>query len=383
MTSDFLKMTVSEILNIYRQKYYEETGQTLRIGSDDMTTASIHAYVYGVLLNAINYAFQNSVLSGASGEWLDAIGETWNVARPSATKASAMFNIKSQFPLTLQIGALRVSDNAGHIFSNSVEFSVTPGDVGAYVSCEAEQPGSDYNNIPIGEVNVLIEPEGLGVYSAENTTITGGGVDEADDTAKGDEIYRRYIKIQRKTPLVGASTASYLAKVWNVEGNRIFDACVLEAGDADYIPGKVKIRLISRNSEYSSDVVERVKAACSAADFRAIGDLVEVSEASQMIYNPWSSGFRIIYPMKFKTIAESHLNRVVAEYKVWLMQGFNRPFSESELIKRLTTIDENGVYALEANIARNDPNPLRYDAEKGKIINITSLTQFYYTITYM
>ena len=158
---------------------------------------------------------------------------------------------------------------------------------------------------------------------------------------------------------------------------------MLEAGDVDYTPGKVKIRLISKNSEYSADVVERVKAACSAADFRAIGDLVEVSEASQMIYNPWSSGFRIIYPMKFKTIAESHLNRVVADYKSYLMQGFNRPFSEAELIKRLTTIDENGVYALEANIARNDPNPLRYDAEKGKIINITSLTQFYYTITYM
>jgi uncharacterized phage protein gp47/JayE len=383
MASDFLKMTVSEILNIYRQKYYEETGQTLRIGSDDMTTASIHAYVYGVLSNAINYAFQNSVLSGASGEWLDAIGETWNVARPSATKASAMFNIKSQFPLTLQTGALRISDNAGHVFINSAEFVVNPGDVGAFVSCEAENAGSDYNNIAIGEVNVLVAPEGIGIYSAENTTLTGGGADEADDTAKGDEIYREYIKIQRKTPLVGASTASYLAKVWNVEGNRIFDACVLEAGDVDYTPGKVKIRLISRNSEYSSDVVERVKMACSASDFRAIGDLVEVSEASQIIYNPWSSGFRIIYPMKFKTIAESHLNRVVDEYRAYLMQGFNRPFSEAELIKRLTTIDENGVYALEANIARNDPNPLRYDAEKGKIINITSLTQFYYTITYM
>lgn len=383
MASDFLKMTVGEILNLYRQKYYEETGQPLRLGSDDMTSASIHAYVYGVLKNAINYAFQNSVLSGASGEWLDAIGETWNVARPEATKASAMFNIKSQFPLTLQIGALRVSDNAGHIFSNSVEFSMTPGDVGAYVSCEAEQPGSDYNNIPIGEVNVLIEPEGLGIYSAENTTLTGGGVDEADDTAKGDEIYREYIKIQRKTPLVGASSASYLAKVWSVEGNRIFDACVLEAGDVDYTPGKVKIRLISKNSEYSADVVERVKAACSASDFRAIGDLVEVSEASQMIYNPWSSGFRLIYPMKFKTIAESHLNRVVDEYRAYLMQGFNRPFSEAEIIKRLTTPDDEGVYALEANIARNDPNPLRFEADKSKIINISSLTQFYYTISYV
>lgn len=382
MASDFLSMTVGEVLNLYKEKYYEQTGQPLRLGSEDLAAASVHTYVYGVLMNAINYAFQNSVLSGASGEWLDAIGETWNVSRPAATKASVMMHIKSLQAVTLAAGSLRVADAAGHIFTNKEAVSLVVGDVGAYASCAAENTGSDYNDIEIDAINILVEPENIGIYSVGNTTVSGGGLDEASDDEEGDEIYREYIRTQRKTPLVGASSASYLAKVWATEPNRIYDAYVIQSGDSDYTAGKVKIRVIPRNSDYMADVLVNLQEACAASDFRAIGDLVEVSTASETSLNPWLAGFRVVYPLKFKGLAETHLNNVVSEYQTYLKQGFNRPFSEAELVKRLTTIDEDGVYALEANIASGDPNPLRVVPNAGYVLLLANLTAFYYSISY-
>ena len=79
---DLLQLDVQGIMNLFRDAYYNAYGETMRIGSVEFQTASIFSYAVAVLINSMNDASKQRWLATATGEYLDAIAETYGLVRP-------------------------------------------------------------------------------------------------------------------------------------------------------------------------------------------------------------------------------------------------------------------------------------------------------------
>jgi len=342
---NLINYSTNELLQLYKDSFFTEYGTPMLIGSDDFTSAAVQSYVLGVLVNALNQANNQRFLETATGTWLDAIAGVNGLSRPSAKPASAAFlvNVVSQ-GITIPAQALKVT-NGDLVFQNTepVYMDVISKNILLYCT----EAGTKGNGYPINTFNE-IQAGGAYVSSAHNTSATGGGFDGFPYDEEGDNGFREYIKNTRSAYVCGGSAPAYRAKALE-QDTRIIDVYVAKDGDAVYEKGKAKIYTLYDFDEvnsYARNLInDKVYQACSADDFRPIGDYVEVKTASQRLLQ-LSSSFKVKYPLAFRDVCIEHLNGILRDYRKFLYSGFKRPFSESELAKRLITPDDSGVYAL-------------------------------------
>ena len=346
MDLKFTEYTVESLFELFKQAYYSAFNEPLTIGSDEFSVASVFAYCLSVLCNSMNTANGQRFIDTATGVFLDAIAETAGLSRPGPSKASALFYLEKPdagYVTGIPVGGVSVSDDTGHTFTNIEEIPYPPdgNSVSALLYCT--ETGSKYNNIPESSITNIADQ--TYVAMAYNTTATSGGDDGCPYTEAGDQAFRDYIKLNRSGYIVGGSAVAYRAKAMDTD-NRICDAYVLKDGDAGFVQGKVQIKLaFSWGFDISlrDPICEKVLAACSASDFRPIGDLVEVSEAGSESYIP---GALVRYPLKFQNSAVAHYKAVMSQYRKELTEKFDMAYNESELARRFIEPDENGVYAL-------------------------------------
>lgn len=345
MSLELLDYTSEGILQLFRDEFYKQYGKPLIIGQDEFTNSAVFTYVLTILVNAINHASDMRFIDTATGLYLDAIAAVNGLSRPNAQPASAVFDWAPKTQNAVyQPGFIQVSDGNGHLFKNTQILSSNQSLCILY----AENTGTDYNGIPIDSINIMEGQTAQVLDSIRNITVTDGADNGYQYTPDGDAKFREYIKTQRSAYIVGGTAPAYRAKAMGVD-NRILDAYVFKDGDLDFERGKVKVALLFDREQVGSYVrnaiVGQVQVILRADDFRPVGDYVEVSEAvhSQLdIDDDW----HIVYPLKFKGLCLDHIYKVLSGYRAYLANGFNRPFSESELAKRFITPDENGVYAL-------------------------------------
>jgi hypothetical protein len=276
------------------------------------------------------------------------------------------------------VGTLKVSDEAGHVFENAERFLAPErGRVGTKsVRFRAIEVGTDYNNIPAGEVKKIITPL-PGVIIAHSTTMTGGGTDPMTD----DDTFRAWLKNEIES-FAGAGTAeAYRGKAMNVD-SRIIDVQVLEQGMKGYEKGKVQIYVLA-DAEDVNEIVAYVQEACSDRAFRPVGDFVITRPAVSCHVSPVGV-FHVTYPMRFQTVAIDRTSRIIGEYREYLSQKINRPFVYGELVQRLLATDSDGVYAQEAvvmGLSEENNHPI-YPSEVGGYIALGAVAlQFHYVET--
>ncbi len=354
---DFINYTTESIFELLKEKYYEQLGEPMQIGSDEFSCASVFSYCLAVMTTAINTAAKSRFIDGASGEALDGIAESFGLTRSNKEyPARAVFRI-TRNPVystgTYQYapGTLSVKTDDGIEFTNKTRFVTDPSDIGAVVELVlyCTENGSKHNNIATGAVCVIEEG---GIFSSiSNYEMTYGGFDGYPYTEEGDEAFRELIKSQLKQPVVGGSAPAYEAKARQADP-LVKDVVCLKDGDEGFVKGVVKLYVLCDDryrlsAEYPGGIIAKVQDACSDVNFRAIGDTVVAD-----LYNQNGIGLsgylRIKYPERFRANAEAHYNRTMNEYRSWLMDKFRRPYNESELVKRFITPDSDGVFAISA-----------------------------------
>ena len=366
MTTNLLSYTPSELLDLFKSSFYTEHGTPMIIGSDDFTASATFTYVMSVLVNAINVAGDQRFIESATGEFLDAIAGSLGLSRPAAARARAVFHLTPTSTGTLSADGLQVSDASGHVFSNPERVTVSSGvEVDVLLYCT--EAGSAGNGIAIGAIDNIIAGSNQ-LSAATNTTMSGGGDDGYPYTAAGDQAFREYLLNRRGYFPVGGSAPAYKSKCLEIGDKRLLDVHVLQDGETGFVQGKVKIYTLWDLSTLSSLAArllnEKILALCTAADFKPIGDYVEIALADA--YNTSLGAYWIVkYRLRDKDVAEAHMRKVFDDYATYLARGFNRPFSEAELVKRFCTPDENGVAALgfditDASAKYQMPAPGRY-----------------------
>lgn len=340
---DLLKLDIQGIMNLFRDSYYNVHGETMRIGSVEFQTASIFSYAVAVLINSMNDASKQRWLATATGEYLDAIAETYGLARPDGYHATAKVHVvarNSGDTMTIPEGKIVISDQEGkYRFANAFEFQMSNS---ADTVFRAVDAGSEYNGIPVGKLNKVVSGTAY-TTSCRNITETSGGTDPMTD----DEVFRAWLKNEIRT-LAGAGTyLAYEARAKNAD-NRIVDVHVVQQGEDGYEKGKVQI-IVLPSFDYDdwASIRDVVQNACADPSFRPVGDFVQTRVVQTW---DWVCPYicKVSYPARFEPLAKERNNRIKDEYNDYLRQKIGRAFSYADFCARLCEKDADGVYALDA-----------------------------------
>lgn len=366
---DLLKLDVQSIMTLFRDAYYDAYGETMRIGSVEFQTASIFSYAVAVLINSMNDASKQRWLATATGEYLDAIAETYGLARPEGYHATVEVQVVARNPgdtLTIPEGKIVISDQDGkYKFANAFEFQMSDS---TYTVFRAVGAGSEYNGIPEGKLDTIVSGSAY-ITSCRNNTETSGGTDPMTD----DEVFRAWLKNEIRT-LAGAGTyLAYEARAKNAD-SRIVDVHVVQQGEDGYEKGKVQIIVLPQYDAFDwASIRDIVQNACADTSFRPVGDFVETRIADTQ---EWDCPYicKVSYPSRFEPLAHERNNRIKDEYNAYLRQKIGRAFSYADFCARLLEKDVDGVYALDAAFysahGKNFFNPLPYKPASDAVLSV-------------
>lgn len=349
--AEFIPYTTEQLLDLFKAAYFEITGQTLTIGSDEFAFSSAAAYVLRVFEQSLQHGADQININTASGAALDALATSFGISRPSPQKAR----------IAVRLTTLRATST---FFLSTTPFA-SGGGVDWYLKTDlrfnfnnsqtydfliyAEEAGSSHNG-----VSGITFNETSDFYTLEQKTVSSGGTDSIDAyTPENDDIFREYIKTQLKALSVG--TASYYEQQ-ALKGNDdiIWSAYCLRDGDEGFEPGKVKINL-SFNPQISSTVfqnafINELNEYLNSDDVKCVTDFVQ---AQIIDYTPYPyESMNVCYKRRFSAIstnnlsfAEIHFGKCILKYNNYLRKHINAPFLLSELSEIFCTPDEEGVYA--------------------------------------
>lgn len=348
--ADLIPYTTEQILDLFKSAYYEQTGETLRIGSDEFAFSTVASYVLRVFEQAIQHGAEAVSINTATGQALDNIAASFGITRPDATPSRMAIALENetQNPIVCDIGQIVAYTNQGVTFSNTVPITLPQTGDTVYVFLYCDEAGSKYNGIAASDLDF---PSGALLIAS---AISKGGTDSLRDyTPENDEAFRAYVLEAVKALSVG--TAPY----YEYEAKKGYDGILadvycLRDGDTGFEPGKVNIKTLFlpaiQSAVYKNTTNETIREYLSSDSVKCVTDYVEIAEGEAEYLNV--IGIVIYYEKRFQaltsdsiTLAQAHFERVFAEYREKLLTHFNKPYIEAELEAMLCKPDENGVYA--------------------------------------
>ena len=338
---DFINdITTESVFELIKQYYRETTGKELQIGSDEFAISAVIAYIFGVLVQKFNVQAKQRYLSTATGEYLNALGETFDIPRPAPVHAACYMHVEVSETVTLGCGQFIVSDESRIKFTPAETVTLTENTSNILFVGYDNEHILDENNIEIGALCNIETPLG-GVVSASNSTVTGGAKDEFPDTDEGDELYRQYIIAKRSAVSCGGPAASYEQRAKEADG-RILDVYCVRYTDSQWEAGKAKVYILVNlgSPEDEAEVVERVRLALTDASWKPVCDTVQVMPANRRMISPV---FTVGLSAANAVAGRAKFEKDVREYCDYLTTHLGEAFSLSELCRRAQTPDENGV----------------------------------------
>lgn len=341
MSLNLYNLDINSILEFFRTAYFDQYGETLRIGSDEFNAASVFTYALSVLINNLNSSAKQRWIETATGEYLDAIAATYGLSRPSGYQATTTVRLTpTAYPMIIPPESVTISDSSGkYLFTNPFEIQLFGQGTGIFRAVNA---GSDYNGIPAGGLNTIAEGS-VYVSAAINTVPTSGGANSMDGD---DEAFRAWLKTEIQSFSGAGTYLAYEARARNTD-IRVKDVKVIQQGDALYQKGKVQIIVLPDASTPDPDtVIQLVQESCSDRSFRPVGDFVETQKAIQF-NKVMTAVCHVTYPERFAPLVDARNARILQEYNAYLGEKIARPIVYEEIASRLCAIDNDGVYALD------------------------------------
>ncbi len=236
--------------------------------------------------NTANEQFKQRFMQYASGEVLDAHGESEGCIRLVKQKARAMqrfsLSAEQRMNVVIPVGTKVTADSQKYF--QTVEVAVIEaGRLSVDTIVEAVEGGADYNGYAIDQLNLLVD---LIPYVAKVTNLEatyGGDNGEPypeEDNGEGDKSYRERIKlVQSSKSTAGAeSTYEYYAKS--------ADASIADVNITSPNPCEINILVLCKDGKIpDEELLSKVEAAVTAKEVRPLGDRVTVSGVEPVQYD--------------------------------------------------------------------------------------------------
>lgn len=212
---DFVQTDTQSIYNAILDSLMDAVNEPLYPGDERRIYAEALIMVLVAVYNDLNDTAKQRTLRHARGYVLDAIGERTNTARlePSAAYDTFRFTVSAAQSSNIVIPAgTRITPDGEIYFATQAAAVLQAGEIYVDVLAVCSTPGSDYNGLKAGAVNVLVDAIPF-IASASNLNGTSGGDDGEpypwEDDGGGDDRYRERIRLAPSTYSVAGPAAAY------------------------------------------------------------------------------------------------------------------------------------------------------------------------------
>ena len=161
--------------------------------------------LFVAMYNALNDAARQAALRYARGEVLDALGERVGVERMSPTEAKTVLRFSMNSAITENViipAGTRATCDSARYFATTRTVTIEAGELSVEVDAISEGGGTEYNDIAVGSINVLVDMIAF-VDNVSNITITYGGADDEDDESLRERIRTAPSKLSTAGPVNG------------------------------------------------------------------------------------------------------------------------------------------------------------------------------------
>lgn len=329
---DFINESFREIESRLITSWEQLAGRSMLPASPERVFVAWMAAAIAHYLEKVNNAANQNTLSGATGEYLDALSELYgDIPRPQAKPALArmVFYLEDAAAnnVTVPQGTLVSTADGAVVFATNYPATISAGETESnvvFAACIEDGPVG--NGYAAGQINRLYGGFS-GVDGCRNIDETFDGAD-----VMSDEDYRALIKERMAVySTAGARRAyEYIAKQTN---ERITEVCVVQPEDA---PGHVVIyALCDDGTPATSDMMAAILAACSADTVRPLTDVVEVDSADAATYSITFTYYIRSDVTQSADEVEAAVSETVNDFIKWQAAKFGRDLNPSVLTEML------------------------------------------------
>ena len=277
MELEFVNTDSSEIYDTIITELENGVAEPLYPGDERRIFGEAMVPLFVALYSSVNDACRQKMLRYARGEVLDAIGENRGLTRdmPEQAKTTLRFSLTNAISSNITIPAgTKVTSDFERYFSTDITVVLAAGSAHVDVPATAVEGGVNYNNIPAGAINIMVDLLAY-IDFVENLTPTAGGNNEESDEAFRERIRNATNKITTAGP-----SASY--KYWAMQADPTVADAVVESPEAC----EVVITPILYGGEIpGADILEKVERAVTAPDVRPLTDKVTVQPPTTTEYD--------------------------------------------------------------------------------------------------
>ena len=296
--------------------------------------------------NTANEQFKQRFLQYASGEVLDAHGESEGCIRLEKQKAKAMqrFSLSAAQRTNVVIPAgTKVTADSVKYFETVEVAVIEAGKTYVDTIVEAVEGGADYNGYAINQLNLLVD---LIPYISKVTNLeaTSGGDNgepyPEEDGGAGDEKYRERIKLVQSTKsTAGAETTyEYYAKS--------ADASIEDVKVTSPSPCNINILVLCKDGKVpDEELLAKVKAAVTAKEVRPLGDRVTVSGVEPVTYDIAFVYYMPVAEESSVVEAVEGENGAIQKYIAWQCEKIGRAINPDRLRSEILKSDTKPVGA--------------------------------------
>ena len=341
-------ISTDSVFELIKQYYRDEQGKEIQIGSDEFAMASMMAYVCGVLVQKFNAQARQRYLATATGEYLNALGETFDIERPEPTHAVCQVTVTASsgrsYDISAPAGTFFISDNNGVKFTNLEDITIPRSNITqtfTFIGVEDKSNVLAENNLDIGTITTILTPVS-GILSVSNSTVPVGAADAFPDTDECDDAYRQYIIQKRSGVSTGGPAPAYEMRTKETNAE-VLDAYCARHDDAVFEEGVAKVYVLLNPDLPASSktaVKNAIVAHLNEPDWKPVCDTVDILEPPQAGYEVCIYvGLRSKYAISGKVKVQADIDAYVKQLNTKLGQCF----SVSELARLCQTPDANGV----------------------------------------
>lgn len=306
--------------------YEAFTGQTLAIGDPRRQFLLWMAEKFIQLSVAHNQGDQQTLLSYAQGEHLEAIGSLFQTNRLPASKAQTTirFTLSQAVANAYTIPQGFAVTNGIVTFEINEELTIAPGETVGEVMASCTESGTVGNDYLEGQISTIVNPMTF-LASAVNISATSGGAD-----AESDEDLAERIRLAPNSFSVAGPERAYVFHAYSVSSS-IIDVAVTSP-----TPGVVNISpLIEGGTLPSEEMLAQVEAYLNSDTIRPLTDEVHAIAPTpvefEIVVDYWVSEED---KNKLATIQKA-VTDAAESYRLWQQTKIGRDISPARLIHDL------------------------------------------------
>ena len=308
-----------EIFHLYEQT----TGRALAQGDPVRLFLLTMTALVVQLKNANNQAAQQNLLTYAQGQYLDALGNIFQVTRLPASNAvtTLQFQLSQSLANAYTIPKGFLVTNGIVTFATDEELVIAPSELAGVVTASCTVSGAAGNGYLPGQISTIVNPMTF-LASAENTSKTTGGSDEEADPELAERI-----RLAPNSFSVAGPERAYVFHTYSVS-SAIIDVAVVSP-----TPGIVHvIPLIEDGTLPSEEILLNIETYLNAESIRPLTDEVHavspVAREFEINIDYWISEAD---KNKSATIQKT-VNEAVEKYRLWQQTKIGRDITPGQLI---------------------------------------------------